>query len=144
MSVIYDVILRPDATPSQLRAVGAALWRWCIRTAGEENIFRYLDNQVLADLTAGRHPTPIEPGSDYRHRSHFRARDELSRDRQTAVDGLRGEMPEEGILDVLVDGTSWHRPIPAGCPSHGVIEGRGQVERNISNDLTTNTVRAHR
>jgi hypothetical protein len=142
MPVIYDVLLRPDATPSQLRAVGAALWRWCIRTAGEENIFRYLDNQALADLTAGRHPTPIEPGSQ--RGSHFRARDELSRDRQTAVDGLRGEMPEEGILDILVDGTSWHRPIPDGPPGNSIVERRGQVLRSSYNDLATNTMRGHR
>lgn len=142
MPVIYEVLLRPDATPSQLKAVGAALWRWCIRTAGQGSIYRYLDNQALTDLMSGRHPTPIESGS--RRGSHFRARDELSRDRQTAVDGLRGEMPEEGILDVLVDGTSWHRPIPVGRPGHGVIEGRGQVERSASNDLTTNTLRGPR
>jgi len=142
MSVIYDVILRPDATPSQLRAVGAALWRWCIRTAGEGSIYRYLDNQALADLMSGRYPTPIEPAS--RRGSHFRARDELSRVRQTAVDGLRGEMPEEGILDVLVDGISWHRPSPSVRPSNGVIEGRGQVEGNSSNDLETHTMRGPR
>jgi len=129
MPVTYDVLLRPDATPSQLKTVGAALWRWCIRTAGEENIFRYLDNQALADLTAGRHPTPMEPGS--RRGSHFRARDELSPDRQTAVVGLRSEMPEEGILDVLVDGTSWHYP-------------HESVSQDRSNDLEATTIRGHR
>jgi hypothetical protein len=106
MPLIYDVILRPDATPSQLKAVGAALWRWCIRTAGKGSIYRYLDNQALADLTAGRHPTPSLPLG---RGAHFLARDEVSPNRQTAVEGLRGEMPAEGIADVLVDGTSWHR-----------------------------------
>jgi hypothetical protein len=125
MPVTYDVILRPDATPSQLRVVGAALWRWCIRTAGKGGIYRYLDNQALADLIAGRHPTPIQaPGRDDRRRIHFRARDELSRDRQTAVDGLRGEMPGEGIADVLIDGTSWHRPDSKLSPRNEVVEHR--------------------
>jgi hypothetical protein len=113
MPVTCDVILQPNATPSQLRAVGAALWRWCIRTAGKASIFHYLDNQVLTDLIAGRHPTPNQAiGRDGRRGAHFRARDEVSQDRQTAVDGLRKEMPGEGIVDVLVDGTSWHRHSP--------------------------------
>ena len=129
MPVTYDVLLRPDATPSQLKTVGAALWRWCIRTAGEGSIYRYLDNQALADLMSGRDPTPIEPAS--RRGSHFRARDELSPDRQTAVVGLRSEMPEEGILDVLVDGTSWHYP-------------HESVSQDRSNDLEATTIRGHR
>ena len=112
MPVTCDVILRPNATPSQLRAVGAALWRWCVRTAGNRSIYRYLDNQALADLIAGRHPATSQlPGRDNRRGVSFRARDEVSRDRQTAVDGLRREMPGEGIVDVLVDGTSWNGPI---------------------------------
>jgi hypothetical protein len=111
MPVTCDVILQPNATPTQLRAVGAALWRWCIRTSGQAGIHRYLDNQVLADLIAGRHPTPNQAlGRDDRREAHFRARDEMSEDRQSAVVGLRKEMPGEGIVDVLVDGTSWHRP----------------------------------
>lgn len=142
MPVTYDVFLRPDATPCQLKAVGAALWRWCIRTAGEDNIFRYLDNQALADLTAGRHPTPIELGS--RRGSHFSARDELSRDRQTAIVGLRREMPEEGVLDVLVDGSSWHCPSQALRPGNNVLEQHESVSQDRSNDLEATTKRGHR
>lgn len=117
MPVTCDVILQPNATPSQLRAVGAALWRWCIRTAGKASICRYLDNQFLADLIAGRHPTPVQPSArDDRRGAHFRARDEVSEDRQSAVEGLRQEMPGEGIVDVLVDGTTWDRPDPQHSP----------------------------
>ena len=107
MSVKCEVILQPNATPYQLKAVGAALWRWCVRTAGNGSIYRYVDNQSLTDLIAGRHPTPILPLG---RGAHFLARDEVSPDRQTAVEGLRGEMPAEGIVDVLVDGISWHIP----------------------------------
>jgi hypothetical protein len=56
MSMNCDIILKWSATPEQLAAVGSALWRWCNRTAGAAGIYRYLDNQALADLIAGKLP----------------------------------------------------------------------------------------
>jgi hypothetical protein len=39
-------------TPGQLTALGAALWRWCTRSAGHTGIYRYLDNQALTTAEA--------------------------------------------------------------------------------------------
>jgi hypothetical protein len=42
------------ATLDELRALGAALWGWCSRAAGDTGMYRCIDNQALADLIAGR------------------------------------------------------------------------------------------
>ena len=47
MSMNCDVILQWSATPAELTNLGAALWRWCNRTAAETSIYQYLDNQAL-------------------------------------------------------------------------------------------------
>lgn len=111
MPITCDVILRWGATPEQLMTLGAALWRWCQRTATTTGIYQYLDNQVLADLIAGRLPTTTQtPWQAERRGVSFRVRDEASPDRRTAIAGLRREMPAGGIEDILVDGKSWDRP----------------------------------
>ena len=51
-----EVILQWGATPEQLTALGAALWRWCNRAAANATIYQRLDNQALADLVAGKLP----------------------------------------------------------------------------------------
>jgi hypothetical protein len=38
MSMNCDVILQWSATPAELTDLGAALWRWCNRTAGDTSI----------------------------------------------------------------------------------------------------------
>ena len=58
MSIHCDVILQWDASPQQLTAVGAALWRWCNRAPEASGIYQCLDNQILADLIAGKLPPP--------------------------------------------------------------------------------------
>jgi hypothetical protein len=111
MSIHCDVIIRPSATPAQLTALGAALWRWCARAAGHTGIYQYVDNQPLADLIAGKFPASgqaprqAEPGG-----LHFRVRDETSQDREATVDSLRREIPGQGVADIVVDGKSWALP----------------------------------
>ena len=111
MSIHCDVIIQPCATPAQLTALGAALWRWCTRAARDTGIYQYVDNQPLADLIAGKFPasnlTPrqAEPGG-----VHFRVRDGASRDRRASVDSLRREIPGQGVADIVVDGRSWDLP----------------------------------
>jgi hypothetical protein len=110
MAFDCDVILRWDATPDQLRTVGASLWRWCLGsgTAAATGVYPYLDNQALSDLIAGVFPAAgrtQRPGE--RRGVHVRVRDEASRDRRTTIDRLRREMPSHGIEDVLVAGRSW-------------------------------------
>jgi hypothetical protein len=110
MPTTCDVIVARDAMPEQLTAVGTALWRWCIRGVGTGDIYPYLDNQVLADLIAGRLPaagrTP-QP-ADWRG-VHCRVWNRASESGGAAVDALRREIPAAGVVDVLVDGTSWTR-----------------------------------
>jgi hypothetical protein len=109
MPIYCHVIPQGGATPEQLTALGAALWRWCTRTAGAAGIYQYLDNQALADLIAGRLPPSGQPlRQDERRGAHFRVRDGAFRDRRAAIDSLRREVPAGGVEDIVVDGTSWN------------------------------------
>lgn len=108
MSIRCDVILRWTATPPQLTALGAALWRWCARTRGSAGICQYLDSQPLADLIAGKLPAPGPTHPSARRPGVlFRLRGEVSRDRRAAVESLRRELPADGIEDILVEEKSW-------------------------------------
>ena len=109
MSINCDVILQWGTAPEQLRALGAALWRWCIRAAGDTGVYQYLDNQALADLIAGKFPASSgqAPRQPERRRAHFRVRDETSSDRQATIDSLRRKIPAQGVEDIVVDGKSW-------------------------------------
>jgi hypothetical protein len=108
MSTECDVILQWDATPQQLSAIGAALWRWCNGVPGDGGVSPHLNNQALADLIAGRLPEsrPM-PSPGEGRRVHFRFRDAAFRDRRAAIDSLRRELPAGGVEDVLIDGTGW-------------------------------------
>ena len=106
MPVHHEVILRWDATPEQLSAVGTALWRWCVRAAGDGGLYQYLDDQPLADLIAGT--LPRSSRSDARG-VHFRVRDKASPSRRATIDGLRRQMPAQGVEDILIDGVSWNQ-----------------------------------
>jgi hypothetical protein len=121
--VTCDVIVGWDTTPEQLTALGAALWRWCVRGAGTAGMYQYLDNQALADLIAGRLPasgrTP-EPAD--RRGAHFRIWDRRSDGCSAAVEILRREIPTVGVVDILVDGTSWSAAEPA-CWDHAPAIG---------------------
>src|SRR5437588_521403 len=118
MSVTCEVILRWNVTPAQLAAVGQALWGWCSRTAGDRDMYQYLDSQPLADLIAGQFPQPGLLAQKYEQRRfHFCVRDEASLDRQATIDSLRLEMPADGLEDILVEGASWNLP--------SMADGRG-------------------
>jgi hypothetical protein len=72
----------------------------------------------LADLIDGRPPArPESAGRGGPPGARFRIRDESSDDRRVTADGLRRHVPADGLLDVLVAGTSWwgeHRePAPS-------------------------------
>ena len=132
MAISCDVILRWGATPEQLAALGAALWQWSLRTAGETDVYRQLDSQPLADLIAGRFPArDLAASITQAGGLSFRIRDEASHDRQGTIDQLRREVPSQGIKDIVVAGKSWistdaARP-PAGELSAGaavIPEGR--------------------
>jgi hypothetical protein len=84
------------------------LWHCCNNTAGNSNIYQYLDNQVLADVIAGKFPVSADTD---RRGAHFRFRDQRSDSRQAAIDRLRREIPPKGVVDILVDGSSWNLPM---------------------------------
>jgi hypothetical protein len=108
MSIACDVIIPWGATPEQLTAVGAALWRWCNRAAGPAGLYGYLDDQALADLIAGGHPgTSRAPCPADGRGVHVLLRDETSRHRREAIDSLRRDVPLRLVEDVLVAGKSW-------------------------------------
>ena len=108
MSMNCDIFLQWSVTPGELTALGGALWGWCKHTAGDTGIYRYLDNQLLADLIAGKVPASTGTLPHIERRGiHFRVRDEASDDRRATLASLRREIPIEGIADILVDGTSW-------------------------------------
>lgn len=103
MSMKCNVIMHWSATPAQLTSIGEALWRWCIRAAGESSIYEYLDNQGLADLIAGKFPAS---SMDQRPRVQLCVRDESPGRRETIAQ-LRRDMPTEGLDDIQIDGKSW-------------------------------------
>jgi hypothetical protein len=104
-----DIILRWNATPEQLAALGAALWRWCSRVAENTGIYQYLDNQALADVLAGKLPRSRQlPWQAGRQGVHFWVRDEASDDRQATIESLRRALSGNGIEDIVVDGKSWN------------------------------------
>jgi hypothetical protein len=109
MSMKCDIVLQWSATPEQLTALGAALWGWCTRASGDTGICQFLDNQPLADLIAGKLPasSQAEPRG-----VHLWVRDEVSHDRQSTIDGLRRAIPAKGVVDIVVEGTSWN-PVEA-------------------------------
>lgn len=113
MSITCDVIVQWNASPAQLNALGAGLWRWCTRAAGQTGIYRLLDNQPLADLIAGTLPATGWAGQ---RGVHLYVRDEVSRTRQATIDGLRKDIPAMGLVDIMVDGISWNRQVEAGLP----------------------------
>lgn len=108
MTIHCDVFVRWSSEPEQFRALGSALWRWNIRAAGKNSIYQYLDNQALADLIAGHCPVSSGIAGQMDQGCHFRIRDDVSHDRLETIQRLRREIPDEGIEDILVDGTSWN------------------------------------
>src|SRR3954468_13037638 len=117
MSINCDVIVRWDATSEQRRALGAALWGWCSREAGDAGVYQYLDNQPLADLLAGRFPARRArargPGPP---QVNLSVGGEPARDPEGVLESLRRALPGEGVSDVRVDGTSWRRAGMKECP----------------------------
>ncbi|MFL5342437.1 MAG: hypothetical protein ACJ8F7_20015, partial [Gemmataceae bacterium] len=102
MSINCEVILNDHATAGQLATLGSALWRWCGRAVGETGIYPRLDNQVLADLIAGKKPPSGQTPRQSDHQVdgiHFRMQDAGSHDRQATIDRLRSELPQDGIRD---------------------------------------------
>jgi hypothetical protein len=109
MSTHCDVIFQWSATPEQLTALGAAIWRWCSRTARATGIYQYLDNQAMADLIAGKLPSSSQsPWPRDTRGVHFCLQREASHDRQATIASLRREIPAGGIEDIVIDGKSWN------------------------------------
>jgi hypothetical protein len=110
MSVDCEVILRWDAPPAQQRSLGHALWNWCTRSAGSNELYQYLDNQALADLMAGQLPASSDmPADDHRPYVFFTMPGDVARDRDAILDHLRLTVSNDGIADVRIGGVSWNQ-----------------------------------
>ena len=108
MAIDCDVVVRRGAAPKDLAALGAALWGWASHAAGGAGICRFLDNQALADLIAGKPPAATQTrGQADRRCAHVFLRDESSPDRETTIESLRRAIPAEGVVDIVVAGKSW-------------------------------------
>jgi hypothetical protein len=108
MSTHCEIVLRWQATPEELAALGSALWRWCSRPDQGQGTYRLLDNQPLADLLAGQLPRSGQSsrrGEPWQPRFLFH--DEGSPGRAATIDRLRLEIPAPGVEDILVNGVSW-------------------------------------
>jgi hypothetical protein len=108
MAIDCEVILRWDATPTQQKALGNALWDWCTREAAGGSLYEYLDNQALADLMAGRLPASGQRVSDANlPYVYFTIPGDAKRDRHGLLKSLERAISLEGISDVRIDGISW-------------------------------------
>ena len=118
MSISCEVILRWEATPAQCKALGAALWGWVNRAAGERSVYQHLDNQALADLLAGRQPVAVPAARDgglpY---VVFLVRGDADQEGADMRASLRRTLPTGGVADVRVGGVSWRLPEPQGPTS---------------------------
>ncbi len=122
MSIKCNFVVNDSATPDQLIAIGCALWRWCNRKMNSPGIYQHLDSQVLADLIAGRLPATGQTPAQFERRAdgvHFAIGDNESNDSQAAINRLRREIPDRGIVDIKVAGVSWNeaRAREMSCPT---------------------------
>jgi hypothetical protein len=107
MAIFCDITVKATGTAQQFKDLGAALWRWCMRTVGKAGIYQYLDNQVLADLMDGK----LSAGhATWKRGVHVGVWDAVSVSPQAAIDRLRLEIPQEGVEDIVVNGASWQVP----------------------------------
>jgi hypothetical protein len=107
MSINCTVILRWNSTPAQQRALGVALWHWCNGASGSAGMYPYLDNQVLADLLAGRLPaSEAAAWGGGLPRVQFSVPGDPARDGAATLESLRRAMPGEGVTEMWVDGIS--------------------------------------
>jgi hypothetical protein len=109
MALSCEVLMKKSATPEQLSALGAALWGWCNQGAGGSAVFQYVNNQVLADLMAGKFPVSNHWSREASPLSlRFNVRGNTSRDFRPTVNSLRRDLPVLAIEDIVIDGVSWN------------------------------------
>ena len=108
MSIACEVLLRRDASPSQLRELGAALRRWYVREAREHGIALYTNQDGINALRAGQLPQPVCGRRGGRRLAvPFDVRDGKSYSREATIESLRKDIPADLVEDILIDGQSW-------------------------------------
>ena len=79
------------------------------QAAGERAAFQCVDNQVLADLVAGKFPLSSQRSREAGHLSlHFNVRGNTSHDFRPTINSLRRDLPVMAIEDLVIDGVSWN------------------------------------
>ena len=134
------VIPRPDATPRQLQALGAALHRWYRQEYREHGMALYTNEEATRALLDGLWPPPDSPKRKTAHRATvpLEVRGGRSYNREATIASLRKAIPAGLVEDVFIDGRSWRRGgaplmrarrLPYGNLMIPVIaEGSGEVE----------------
>jgi hypothetical protein len=107
MALECEVVLRWDSTPAQRRALGNALWTWCMRAGGKQ-IYQYLVNRALADLAVGQLPSCSQlTGDGHKPYAFFTVPGHSTHDRVAALEHLRQTLPSQEIADVRIGGAGW-------------------------------------
>lgn len=112
MPIDCEIILRWEAKPEQLTAMGLALWRWCLNQSADTDTYPYLNNQVLSDLIAGEFPG-TDPSRARRAAGqpgfHFYVQAEGMSGIIVAIESMRRAIPQAAIEDLIVADTSWRQ-----------------------------------
>ncbi len=126
MPVPCELLPRLDATPGQLKQLGAALETWVRRELGNEGVLYSFDGEGLASLLGGEPPNPLalrvtppnervswgqirrDLGPLASDRSlRFTVKDDPPWPRAKVIENLRRAIPAELVDDILIDGESW-------------------------------------
>jgi hypothetical protein len=104
-----ELVIKSSATPEELRALGNALWGWCQKIGIDGTIYQYVDNQLFADLIAGRFPVAWHRPRKAGYSSlHFLVRGHAARDFRPTIDSVRCHLPEKAVEDFVIEGVSWN------------------------------------
>ncbi len=104
-----ELIVKNGASPQELRDLGCALWGWCQKIGIDGTIYQCVNNQLLADLIAGRLPIACRQSRVAGHPSlHFLVRGHTVRDFRPTIDSVRRDLPGKAVEDFVIEGVSWN------------------------------------
>jgi hypothetical protein len=109
MSLSCELVVKNGASPEELRDLGYALWGWCQKVGMQGTMYQCVNNQLLADLIAGRLPVACLPSRQAGHPSlRFLVRGHAARDFRPTIDSVRSDLPGKAVEDFVIEGVSWN------------------------------------